>query len=72
MRAGTLIRVRRMVRWNDPNVDGAYGRSNTVPIAPWRNKAMSSMQSAPATIPATRQPTFVPALAPLSVGTLKC
>jgi hypothetical protein len=33
---------------------------------------MSSMLSAPATIPATRALTFAPALAPLSVGTLRC
>ncbi len=33
---------------------------------------MSSMESAPATIPATREVTFDPALAPLSVGTVRC
>ena len=33
---------------------------------------MSSIESAPATIPATREETFKPALAPLSVGTLRC
>ncbi len=33
---------------------------------------MSSMLSAPATIPATREATFKPAFAPLSPGTLKC
>jgi hypothetical protein len=33
---------------------------------------MSSMLSAPATIPATKEATFNPALAPLSPGTLKC
>jgi hypothetical protein len=33
---------------------------------------MSSMLSAPATIPATSEATFSPAFAPLSVGTLKC
>ena len=33
---------------------------------------MSSMLSAPATIPATSALTFAPALAPLSVGTLRC
>ena len=30
------------------------------------------MLSAPATIPATNEDTFNPALAPLSVGTLRC
>ncbi len=39
-------------------------------IPPWRNTAMSSMESAPATMPATKAATFNPALAPLSVGTL--
>jgi hypothetical protein len=33
---------------------------------------MSSMLSAPATIPATSEATFNPGLAPLSPGTLKC
>jgi hypothetical protein len=33
---------------------------------------MSSMLSAPATIPATSDVTFTPAWAPLSVGMLKC
>ena len=33
---------------------------------------MSSMLSAPATIPATSEATFNPALAPLSPGTLRC
>ena len=33
---------------------------------------MSSMLSAPATIPATSEVTFNPAFAPLSVGTVRC
>ena len=33
---------------------------------------MSSIESAPATIPATSEATFNPAFAPLSVGTLRC
>ena len=33
---------------------------------------MSSMLSAPATIPAPREVTFNPAFAPRSVGTLRC
>ena len=32
----------------------AYGRAKTVPIAPWRNRAMSAMLPAAATMPATR------------------
>ena len=33
---------------------------------------MSSIESAPATMPATSEATFNPAFAPLSVGTLSC
>ena len=33
---------------------------------------MSSIESAPATIPATSDDTFSPAFAPLSVGTVRC
>ena len=33
---------------------------------------MSSMESAPATIPATSEVIFNPAFAPLSVGTVRC
>lgn len=33
---------------------------------------MSSIESAPATIPATSEDTFTPALEPLPVGTLRC
>ncbi len=33
---------------------------------------MSSIESAPATIPATSEATFNPAFAPLSVGTVRC
>src|SRR3954449_534981 len=39
-------------------------------MAPCRSSAMSSIESAPATIPATSAVTFPPGLAPLSVGTL--
>ena len=46
-------------------------RSNTRRIPPCRSMAMSSMLSAPATIPATSEVTFNPAFAPLSVGTVK-
>ncbi len=54
------------------SVEGAYAPVKTLPIAPWRRTAMSSMLSAPATIPATSEETFKPAFAPLSVGTLRC
>jgi hypothetical protein len=57
-------------RRNEPSVEGAYPLWNSRPIPPCRNNAMSSMLSAPATIPATSEATFNPALAPLSVGTL--
>ena len=59
-------------RRNEPSVDGAYARAKTRPIPPCRSNAMSSMLSAPATIPATSEATFNPALAPLSPGTLRC
>ena len=45
-------------RRNDPSVDGARTPPNSNAIAPCRSTSMSSMLSAPATIPATRQPTF--------------
>jgi hypothetical protein len=59
-------------RRNEPNVEGAYPWANNRPIPPCRSNAMSSMLSAPATIPATSEETFNPALAPLSVGTVRC
>ena len=45
---------------------------NTRPIPPCRSSPISSIESAPATIPATSEDTFPPAFAPLSVGTLSC
>jgi hypothetical protein len=59
-------------RRNDPNVEGAYADGNTVGSAPWRNTLRSSMLSAPAAIPATREAIFNPAFAPVCVGTLRC
>jgi hypothetical protein len=59
-------------RRNEPSVEGAYARANSRPIPPCRNSAMSSIESAPATIPATNEATFNPACAPLSPGTLRC
>jgi hypothetical protein len=40
-------------------------------MPPCRRIAISSMLSAPATMPATSEDTFKPGLAPLSVGTVK-
>ena len=45
-------------------MDGARIPSNSELIAPCRSTSMSSMLSAPAAIPATRQPTFTSAFAP--------
>ena len=59
-------------RRNDPKVEGAKGRWKRVPMAPCRTRFRSEMLSAPAIIPATVDPIFRPALAPLSVGTLRC
>ena len=57
-------------RRTDPSVNGAYARSNNRPIPPCRSRFMSSIESAPAHIPATSAITFAPAWEPLSVGTL--
>jgi hypothetical protein len=59
-------------RRNDPSVDGARTPSNTAGIAPCRKTSMSSMLSAPAAIPATRQPTFTAAFAPHRSLTVRC
>jgi hypothetical protein len=45
-------------------VDGARTPANTVSIAPSRSRPMSSIESAPAAIPATRHVTFVTAPEP--------
>jgi hypothetical protein len=60
----------RKLRRNDPNIDGAYARANNRPMPPCRSRCMSSMLSAPATIPATNATTFNPGCAPRSVGTV--
>ena len=52
-------------RRNEPSVEGAYALVKTLPIPPWRSTAMSSMLSAPATIPATSEATFKPAVSAL-------
>jgi len=47
-------------RRNDPSVDGARIPPNTSVMAPYRSTSMSSMLSAPAAMPATRQGIFRP------------
>lgn len=59
-------------RRNEPSVEGAYVRSKIRAMPPCRNTAMSSIESAPATIPPISEVTFNPAFAPLSPGTDKC
>ena len=49
---------------DDPSVDGARTPPNRAGIAPCRSTSMSSMLSAPAIIPAARQPTFTWAFTP--------
>ena len=51
-------------RRNEPSVDGARIPPNSSSIAPCRSRSMSSMLSAPAAIPATRQATFTPGITP--------
>jgi hypothetical protein len=51
-------------RRNDPSVDGARTPPNSLFIAPWRSRPMSPIESAPATIPAVRQPIFRSAFTP--------
>ena len=46
------------MRRNVPSVDGARTPVNNRPIAPCRNRAMSSIESAPAIMPATSAGTF--------------
>jgi hypothetical protein len=55
---------RRRVAWAVPNVEGARTPEKRRCIAPWRSNAMSSIESAPATIPATSPGTFSRALIP--------
>ena len=51
-------------RRNEPSVDGARTPPNSVSIAPCRSRSMSSIESAPAAMPAARQATLRPAFAP--------
>ena len=50
----------------EPSVDGARMPPNSEVIAPCRSRSMSSIESAPAAIPATRHGTFSCALTPHS------
>ena len=52
-------------RRNDPSVDGARTPPNSSGIAPCRSRPMSSIESAPAAMPATRQPTFTSGYTPV-------
>jgi hypothetical protein len=53
-------------------VDGARTPAKTSVIAPCRSMSMSSIESAPAAIPATRQPTFRSAFAAPGPATVTC
>ena len=55
-----------------PSVKGARTPSDSRGIPPWRSSAMSSMQSAPATIPATKLGIFRPALTPPGLSIRRC
>ena len=53
---------------NVPSVEGARSPSNSRPVPPARSKSRSSIESAPASIPASTHRTFV---APFGDGTVK-
>jgi hypothetical protein len=59
-------------RRNGPTVDGARSPANTMLIAPWRSTSRSSIESAPAAIPAIRHPIFASAFAPHGPPMLTC
>jgi len=59
-------------RRNDPSVDGARIPPNKAAMAPCRSPSMSSMLSAPAAIPATRQSAFRSAFTPVRAAILTC
>ena len=59
-------------RKNDPSVDGARIPPNSAGIAPCRSRSMSSMLSAPPTIPATRHGTFRCAFTPHRLAMATC
>ncbi len=55
-----------------PSVDGARTPQNRRPMPPCRNRSMSAIESAPATMPATSAATFAPAAQPAPPGTVSC
>src|ERR1039458_2405752 len=59
-------------RRNDPSVDGARMPPNTSAMAPCRSTSMSSMLSAPAAMPATRQGIFRPGFTPVRLVIWTC
>ena len=59
-------------RRNDPSVEGARTPPNSSPIPPWRSTSRSSMQSAPASMPATIAGIFRCAFAPTATVILRC
>lgn len=63
-RAGFDRRDLRRVEPSGRRVDGARTPLNSVAIPPWRSTSRSSMESAPATIPATIDITFAAGWAP--------
>jgi len=52
-------------RRNEPSVDGARTPPNRSGMAPWRSRPISSIESAPAAIPATKQATFTSGYTPV-------
>ena len=52
-------------------MDGARTPSNSSPIPPWRSTSRSSIESAPAIIPATTPPTVNGVFAPSGPATLR-
>ena len=59
-------------RRNDPSVEGARTPPNSSPIPPWRSTSRSSMESAPASMPATIPGIFRCAFAPTATVILRC
>jgi hypothetical protein len=66
-RAGAPIERR-----NDPSVDGARTPPNSSGMAPWRSRSMSSIESAPAAIPATKQATLTSGYLPARAAIWTC
>src|SRR5262249_55638708 len=60
----------RKARKNVPSVEGARTPAHNRRIAPCRSRSISSIESAPATMPATSADTFDPAAQPGPPGTV--